>query len=82
MNNMNLRRQLLSANLCSFSANYDSLRLVDKSYFCFINEKIETTINKMLPPELEIVKQLIDSLVETKPKERLTNQSIWKEIKM
>lgn len=73
MNNTNHRKWLLSANLYSFSANYDSLRLVDKGYFCFMDEKITNTINKMLPPELDKAKELIDELLQIKPNERITN---------
>lgn len=38
-----------------------------------MNEKFANIINKMLPPELDVVKKLIDTLIEIKPKERLTN---------
>ena len=39
----------------------------------FMDEKIINTINKMLPPELEEAKKLIDSLTKLKPNNRLTN---------
>ncbi len=38
-----------------------------------MNEKITTTVNKMLPPELKIAKQLVEQLLETKTNERITN---------
>ncbi|MBP3920571.1 MAG: hypothetical protein J6D28_03300 [Bacilli bacterium] len=73
MNNINHRKWLLSANLYSFSANYDLLRLAGKSYFCFMEEKIINTINKISPHELDKVKKIIDELIITKPNKRLTN---------
>lgn len=38
-----------------------------------MDEKLINTINKMLPPELNVAKMLIDSLVEAKPNKRTTN---------
>ena len=73
MNNINHRKWLLPASLYSFSANYDLLRLADKGYFCFMEEKILNTINKMSPYELDRVKKLIDELIISKPSKRLTN---------
>ena len=54
------------ANLVSFSANYDSLRLVNKGFFLVMCEIINNNIKKMLPPELEIAKELIDKLLSSK----------------
>lgn len=61
------------ANLVSFSANYDSLRLVNKGFFLVMCEIINNNIKKMLPPELEIAKELIDKLLSSKSVQRLTN---------
>ena len=49
------------------------MRLVDKSYFCFMNEDVKNKINHMLPPQLEEAKKLIDLLITTKPNQRVTN---------
>ena len=38
-----------------------------------MNDEVETFINEMLPNELEIVKSLIDSLIDSKSKTRETN---------
>ena len=68
-----MNRRILSANLYLFSVNYDSLRLADKSYFYFMDDKITNIINKLLPPELDKTKKLIEELLEIKPNERSTN---------
>ena len=60
-------------NLVSFSANYDSLRLIHKSFFFVMNEEVSNSISKLLPPELETARKLIDKLLEDKPQQRLTN---------
>lgn len=73
MKKMNLRKWLLLANLVSFSANYDSLRLVNKGYFLFMNNEVEKSLEKLLPIELENIKKLIDILLGIKITDRVTN---------